>query len=146
MSLRFGSPAGDTEGGDGGFYGSTNFGGGSYGYDASYAGNMGGSLSPAAVPSGSGFDDEPPLLEELGINFSHIWQKTLAVLIPFRKSDNDLHVNDDDLAGPLIFGVLLGFFLLLVREKAIFPFFDVVGPYIAFFALPSLTAAIFPHG
>lgn len=144
MSLRFGSPAGDAEGGDGGFYGSSNFGGGSYGYDASYPGTMGGSMSPAAVPSGGGFDDEPPLLEELGINFSHIGQKTLAVLIPFRKSDNDLHVNDDDLAGPLIFGVLLGFFLLLVREWAIFSIFDVESPSLAFLALQALTVAFFP--
>ena len=28
------------------------------------------------------FDDEPPLLEELGIRFDHIWTKTQAVLIP----------------------------------------------------------------
>ena len=81
---------------------------------------MGGAMGPASVPSGNGFDDEPPLLEELGINFSHILQKTLAVLIPFRKSETDLHVNDDDLAGPLIFGVLLGFFLLLVCTKGLF--------------------------
>lgn len=28
------------------------------------------------------YENEPPLLEELGINFDHIWTKTQAVLIP----------------------------------------------------------------
>ena len=28
------------------------------------------------------YDDEPPLLEELGIHFAHIWAKTQAVLVP----------------------------------------------------------------
>ena len=32
-------------------------------------------------------EDEPPLLEELGINFSHIQQKTLAVLHPTKEAD-----------------------------------------------------------
>jgi hypothetical protein len=120
MSLTFGSPSGDAEGGDAGFYSSGNFGADSYGYNQQYGGSMAGNMAPASAPSGAGFENEPPLLEELGINFSHIGQKTMAVLIPFRKSENDLHVNDDDLAGPLIFGVLLGFFLLLVRKKSTF--------------------------
>ena len=34
-----------------------------------------------------GFDDEPPLLEELGINPDHIMQKTLTVLNPLRATD-----------------------------------------------------------
>ena len=41
-------------------------------------------------PSGgarSGFEDEPPLLEELGINPDHIMQKTLTVLNPMRSTD-----------------------------------------------------------
>lgn len=113
----FGSTNGDAEGGNSGFYSGSGYGADSYGYDPRYSAPMGGSMSPPQSPSGSGFEDEPPLLEELGINFSHILQKTLAVLIPFRKNDTDLHVNDDDLAGPLIFGVLLGFFLLLVRDR-----------------------------
>lgn len=116
MSMMFGG-SGDAEGGDGGFYGGGSYSSDSYGYNGQYGGNMSGSMGPAAVPSGSTFDNEPPLLEELGINFSHIMGKTLAVLVPFRKTGNDLHVNDDDLAGPLIFGVLLGCFLLLVRVE-----------------------------
>lgn len=117
MALNFGSTGGDAEGGSNDFYNRGQFGGGYYGYDQPYGGAMGGQMSPASAPAGKGFEDEPPLLEELGINFQHIWQKTLAVLIPFRKNDADLHVNDDDLAGPLIFCVLLGFFLLLVCAK-----------------------------
>ena len=35
----------------------------------------------------SGFEDEPPLLEELGINPDHIMQKTLTVLNPMRSTD-----------------------------------------------------------
>ncbi|KAL1918872.1 uncharacterized protein VTP21DRAFT_2894 [Calcarisporiella thermophila] len=59
-----------------------------------------------------GFADEPPLLEELGINFSHIQGKSLAVLNPLRTVDR--HIMDDaDLAGPLLFCFLYGMFLLL---------------------------------
>ncbi|OZJ06299.1 hypothetical protein BZG36_00683 [Bifiguratus adelaidae] len=58
-----------------------------------------------------GYPDEPPLLEELGINFSHIKAKSLAVLNPIRKPDQ--HIMDDvDLAGPLLFCFLFGIFLL----------------------------------
>ena len=35
----------------------------------------------------SAFDDEPPLLEELGIHPDHILQKTLTVLNPWRSTD-----------------------------------------------------------
>jgi len=49
-----------------------------------------------------GFEGEPPLLEELGINFSHIQAKSLTVLNPLRRVDE--HIMDDaDLAGPIIF-------------------------------------------
>ncbi|KAJ7770171.1 Yip1-domain-containing protein [Mycena maculata] len=47
-----------------------------------------------------GFEGEPPLLEELGINFSHIRAKSLTVLNPLRGVDE--HIMDDaDLAGPV---------------------------------------------
>jgi len=60
----------------------------------------------------TGFDGEPSLLEELGVNFNHIKVKTLTVLNPLRRID--AHIMDDtDLFGPLIFGVLFGFILLL---------------------------------
>lgn len=59
-----------------------------------------------------GFEDEPPLLEELGINFDHISKKTLAVLNPFTNTDPSI-VNETDLAGPLCFCLALGGTLLL---------------------------------
>ncbi len=33
------------------------------------------------------YENEPPLLEELGINFEHICSKTLAVILPTKKID-----------------------------------------------------------
>ncbi|XP_055331307.1 protein YIPF5-like [Paramacrobiotus metropolitanus] len=57
-------------------------------------------------------ENEPPLLEELGINFDHIVQKTLAVLNPFRKPDASI-MTDSDLAGPFVFCLLFGGLLLL---------------------------------
>ena len=62
------------------------------------------------------FYNEPPLLEELGINLEHIWLKTKAVVVPFRRfhkhssalQDPALIVEDADLAGPLALALLLG--------------------------------------
>eukprot|EP00842_Homolaphlyctis_polyrhiza_P006153 jgi/Hompol1/6539/HPOL_005011-RA len=65
-----------------------------------------------AAFSTGGLADEPPLLEELGINFMHIKTKGLTVMNPFGSVDQ--HIMDDtDLAGPLIFCFLFGGFLLL---------------------------------
>ena len=61
------------------------------------------------------FADEPPLLEELGINSEHIVQKTLAVLNPFRATRPDV-AGDSDLAGPLVFCLAFGSLLLLVGK------------------------------
>ena len=58
------------------------------------------------------YADEPPLLEELGINFDQIQQKTYAVLNPFRKPDPTI-LQDSDLAGPLVFCLAFGCFLLV---------------------------------
>lgn len=87
------------------------------------------------------YENEPPLLEELGIHFDHIWAKTQAVLIPtkvcFRKytllstlpshhtfffvQQINAHILDDaDLAGPLCFCLLLGSCLLLSGKVCIF--------------------------
>lgn len=58
-----------------------------------------------------GFEGEPPLLEELGINFSHIRAKSMTVLNPLQRIDE--HIMDDaDLAGPIIFFFCFGLFLL----------------------------------
>ncbi|KAL1677329.1 Yip1-domain-containing protein [Schizophyllum commune] len=59
-----------------------------------------------------GFEGEPPLLEELGINFSHIRGKSMTVLNPMSRIDE--HIMDDaDLAGPIIYVFCFGMFLLL---------------------------------
>jgi hypothetical protein len=58
------------------------------------------------------YADEPPLLEELGINFDQIRLKTLAVLNPFRSTDASI-LHDSDLAGPLVFCLAFGCFLLV---------------------------------
>jgi hypothetical protein len=63
------------------------------------------------------YDNEPPLLEELGVNFPHIYSKSRAVLFPFGKHAKSLESgfieNDADLAGPLAFALGLGGELLL---------------------------------
>jgi len=58
------------------------------------------------------FEDEPPLLEELGINPYHIMEKTRSVLNPMRNTDASI-LQDTDLAGPVVFCVMFGFILLL---------------------------------
>lgn len=65
------------------------------------------------------YDNEPPLLEELGINFKDIWTKTMAVSLPFRPLPT-MAEQDSDLAGPLCFCLLLGSCLLLVSTIYIF--------------------------
>lgn len=80
-----------------------------------YSGPIGGSIASSggfwsAFGTG-GIDGEPPLLEELGINFDHIKRKSFAVLNPFRKIDQHL-MDDTDLAGPLVFCFCFGMFLL----------------------------------
>lgn len=55
---------------------------------------------------------------ELGINLEHIQKKTLAVLNPRRILEPDT-LNDDDLAGPLLFCLAFGALLLLVRPSRV---------------------------
>ncbi|RYP58597.1 hypothetical protein DL769_008884 [Monosporascus sp. CRB-8-3] len=64
-----------------------------------------------AAFSTEGYEGEPPLLEELGVNFAHIQMKTLAVLNPFARIDQHI-MDDSDLAGPILFFLLFGTFLL----------------------------------
>ncbi|XP_005523768.1 PREDICTED: protein YIPF5 isoform X1 [Pseudopodoces humilis] len=75
------------------------------------------SYSAASAQSfyGSSFEDEPPLLEELGINFDHIWQKTLTVLHPLKVADGSI-MNETDLAGPMVFCLAFGATLLLAGK------------------------------
>ncbi|KAL1881208.1 hypothetical protein Daus18300_001059 [Diaporthe australafricana] len=93
-------------------------GGANYGFGAPAAGVSGrmgeqGGLRTGwiAAFSTEGYEGEPPLLEELGVNFTHIQAKTLAVLNPFRRIDQHL-MDDSDLGGPILFAGLFGFFLL----------------------------------
>ncbi|ELW69087.1 Protein YIPF5, partial [Tupaia chinensis] len=71
-----------------------------------------------AIPQpvyGNSFEDEPPLLEELGINFDHIWHKTLTVLHPLKVVDGSI-MNETDLAGPMVFCLAFGATLLLAGK------------------------------
>jgi len=88
-------------------------GGGTY---ADQSMGMGGNMTGTLGSMGSSeFDDEPPLLEELGIHYDQIWAKTRAVMYPMRRMSDDL-LNDADLAGPLIFCLMLGSLLLLAGK------------------------------
>lgn len=69
----------------------------------------------AAVPGATDYDQEPPLLEELGINFEHIFRKTKCVLNPLAKPHESI-IHDEDLAGPLVFCIAYGFSLLLMGK------------------------------
>lgn len=62
-----------------------------------------------------GYDGEPPLLEELGVNFRHIQMKTLAVLNPFGRIDQHI-MDDSDVAGPILFFLIFGTSLLVWRK------------------------------
>lgn len=79
------------------------------------SGDMGGELTPGIIAAfgTSGYPGEPPLLEELGINFLHIKGKTLAVLNPIQRDLNPEIMSDSDLAGPILFVLLFGTLLLL---------------------------------
>ena len=57
------------------------------------------------VSFSGGFADEPPLLEELGVDFSQIARRAKSSMNPFSKANETS--KDDDLAGPLIvFGTI----------------------------------------
>ena len=73
----------------------------------------------SATLLGEGEPDEPPILEELGINFSHIYRKTLMVLAPRRSKLDQEVINDSDFAGPMIFCLVLAT-LLLLKGKVYF--------------------------
>lgn len=68
----------------------------------------------STIGGASGFDDEPPLLEELGINTKQIYQKTISILNPFR-INHHLH-EDADLSGPFLFLMAFGLFQLLAGK------------------------------
>ncbi|XP_015117508.1 protein YIPF5 [Diachasma alloeum] len=92
---------------------------GAYGGDMTYASDDFG-----RAPGFGEEEDEPPLLEELGIDPDRIMQKTLAVLNPFHRrgqiDDANYLLQDADLAGPVAFCLILAGFLLLAGSKAHF--------------------------
>jgi len=108
-SYGYGAPAASP-----GYGGSGGFNSG-FGAPAGVSGRMGeqGGLRTGwlAAFGTEGYDGEPPLLEELGVNFGHIQSKTLAVLNPLARIDQHI-MDDSDLAGPILFFLLFGFFLL----------------------------------
>ncbi|KAH8287103.1 hypothetical protein KR054_002662 [Drosophila jambulina] len=92
-------------------------------YDASFAHpsaqGLGVIYNSTAYQDLPGAYDEPPLLEELGISPKRILQKSLAVLNPLGATDRQQILQDTDMAGPLVFCLTLGGFLLL-RGKVTF--------------------------
>ncbi|KAI8081666.1 uncharacterized protein BX664DRAFT_361796 [Halteromyces radiatus] len=60
----------------------------------------------------AGLPGEPSLMEELDVNLSHIKDKSLTVLIPFRSIPPSI-MDDTDLAGPLLYLFLYGLGLML---------------------------------
>lgn len=93
---------------------------GSYFPEQQYTQYTGSIMTPTASPMPAenyssdpyDFENEMPLMEELGINFDHITQKTLAVLNPLRQTDATI-LQETDLAGPLVFCLAFGGLLLL---------------------------------
>lgn len=89
-----------------------------------YVGNNYGPQDGFKAGTDTEFEDEPPLLEELGIDPDRIMQKTLAVLNPFHKQglvdDASFLTKDTDLAGPLVFCLALGATLVVSGGKANF--------------------------
>ncbi|XP_031847013.1 yip1 domain-containing 1 [Nomia melanderi] len=71
-------------------------------------------------------EEEPPLLEELGIDPKRILQRTLAVLNPFHKrgelDDANYLLQDSDLAGPVAFCIVFAACLSLSDSKANFSY------------------------
>ena len=72
-------------------------------------GSFGGAMGfgdPGPSFSG-GVEDEPPLLEELGIDPGQIVRRTVAMLNPMKRAPAEA-AGDDDVAGPLLFAFLMG--------------------------------------
>ncbi|PKI38530.1 hypothetical protein CRG98_041095 [Punica granatum] len=75
----------------------------------------GGPIGGGGGPSGSAsFEDEEPLLDELGIHPDQIWKKTKAILNPLRV--NPAVHKDSDLSGPIILYLSLCLFQLLAGK------------------------------
>jgi protein YIPF5/7 len=64
------------------------------------------------LPPPTDIENEPPLLEELGINVDSILAKSRAVLNPFTRYESSF-ADEADMTGPVAMCLLLGFLLLL---------------------------------
>lgn len=77
-----------------------------------------------SVPKGTDEFDEPPLLEELEIYPDRILEKVLAVLNPLRghslADDAEYLTKESDLAGPIMFYLILAVGLFLAGKNAHF--------------------------
>ena len=79
-----------------------------------------GGFEPGLQPEFSGetyvdeFANEPPLLEELGIDLDHIYKRILSVVF-FRRIGEDL-VSDFDMGGPLFIALALGVLLMFAGK------------------------------
>ncbi|KAL4441443.1 hypothetical protein ABPG77_001947 [Micractinium sp. CCAP 211/92] len=108
-------------------------------YGASSYGGYDVSASQSGAAYGS-FEDEPPLLEELGIDIPSILSRTRSIMT-FRLAGHDMdHL---DMGGPLIFMALLGAAHLLVG-KMHFGYilgWMVVGGMLLWFVLNSITGS-----
>ncbi|GFR50772.1 hypothetical protein Agub_g13037 [Astrephomene gubernaculifera] len=82
---------------------------GTYGSYSGYSAPVGG----YAGASSSGYEDEPPLLEELGIDVGAIFLKTRAVLL---WRFNSRYLDDLDMGGALIFVFVLAGLQLLMGK------------------------------
>ncbi|GBG71921.1 hypothetical protein CBR_g10857 [Chara braunii] len=81
-----------------------------------YGGGGGGGGAGGGVGGSYGyFEDEPPLLDELGINVPQIGKKLKVVMLPFGPLDLNL-MADGDLSGPVFIGFLLGLCELLAGK------------------------------
>jgi hypothetical protein len=117
------------------------------GADQSLFGSGNGALGATLGRSNSSnleYDDEnePPLLEELGIRPDHIIKKVMLVLNPVsRVTESHEICMDEDLAGPLTFVVCLGMLLTLqgkVHFGAIYGC-SVVGILLSYFLLSMMS-------
>ncbi|KDN53197.1 Yip1-domain-containing protein [Tilletiaria anomala UBC 951] len=96
---------------------------GAGGYEGAVGSHMmAGQMSFWSAFGTGGFPDEPGLMEELGINLTHVRSKALTVLNPFHNysatHQRDVHMMDDaDLAGPLMFCFAFGMLLLLAGKS-----------------------------
>jgi hypothetical protein len=59
--------------------------------------------------------NDAPLLQELGVDFGHMYAKVMSVLHPLRRVEDDI-MADADMAGPIVFCIGMGFLLLLAGK------------------------------